>query len=103
MDNEKKKCKNFEEKIDYLLNSKKLDQDNYLKTIEELKNNHEIKMKELLMAKTQLEEIYHEFIHVEFISENIFGVLYEGNLSYLGEDIENISDIDGKNIIIIIS
>ena len=68
-------------------------------TIDEKRKKRRDKGSSLWNRSTGLEEIYHEFIHVEFISENIFGVLYEGNLSYLGEDIENISDIDGKNII----
>jgi len=40
--------------------------------------------------------VYHEFIHVEFISENIIGFIYEGDLSYLGEEVENLFDMDNN-------
>jgi len=42
-----------------------------------------------------------EFIHVEIITKNTLGIIYEGDLSKLGEDVEKLcdkSDIDAINI-----
>ena len=54
--NEKLKHKSIEEKMNNLLNSKKLDQENFQKQLDTIKNNYENKIKDLITSKKKIEE-----------------------------------------------
>ena len=54
--NEKLKHKNIEEKMNNLLNSKKTDQENYLKQIDLIKNNYEEKIKDLTNKNKKIQD-----------------------------------------------
>ena len=43
--------------------------------------------------------LHHEFTYVEFISENTIGFVYEGALSYLGQEIEDLFYMDESKVI----
>ena len=43
--------------------------------------------------------VFHNFDDVKFISENTIGLVYEGSLSYLGEEVENLFDHEGIKVI----
>ena len=89
---EKLNYKNLEEKMNNLLNLKKSDQDNYLKKIEEMKNNHDIKIKELLMAKTQLEtdlKFNNEELIVLKMNNDKITSLNDQKFIYLNNEINN--------------
>ena len=42
---------------------------------------------------------FHDFSDVEFISENTIGFLYEGNLAYLGDEVESLFVYDKVKVI----
>ena len=89
---EKLNYKNLEEKMNNLLNLKKSDQDNYLKKIEEMKNKHEIQIKELLMAKTQLEadlKFNNEELIVLKMNNDKITSLNDQKFVYLNNEINN--------------
>ena len=44
-------------------------------------------------------EINNEFIHVEFINENNVGIIYQGNLSFLGDEVINLCHFDNIKVI----
>ena len=89
---EQLRCKALEEKVNNLINSNKSDKDNYLKRVEELKNNYEIKMKELMMTKTQLEadlKFNNEELIVLKMNTDKITSLNNQKLLYLNNDINN--------------
>ena len=92
LEKEKIKNKNNEEKFQNLLNSKKSDQDNYLKKVEELKNSHEIKMMELLTSKAQLEadlKFNNDELIVLKMNNDKITSLNSQKLMYLDNEINN--------------
>ena len=49
--------------------------------------------------ETEDKVLFHNFDDVKFISENTIGLVYEGSLSYLGEEVENLFDHEGIKVI----